>query len=134
MCWYARAAYLGGFGFTGAGRALRSPTQVQMDGTHEGAVAAVSQGRHHQAGAVAQVLVPILHLSIHHAHRDAQVLRVTVQVLAAGQTVRQCNCRVQVTARQTGRQAEQSQRQMWVEHAGMVAAAAYLVHQTHDVQ
>lgn len=60
-----------------------------MDGTHEGAVAAVGQGRHYQAGAVAQVLVPILHLSIHHAHWDAQVLRVVVQVLAAVQTVRQ---------------------------------------------
>lgn len=90
-CIHARAVtHLGGFSFASAGRTLRSPTQVQMDGTHEGAVAAVSQGRHHQASAVPQVLIPILHLSIHHAHWDAQVLRVIVEILAAAHTVRQC--------------------------------------------
>lgn len=81
--------HLGGFSFASAGRTLRSPTQVEMNGTHEGAVASVCQGRHHQPSAVAQVLIPILHLSIHHTHWDAQVLRVIVHILAAVQFVRQ---------------------------------------------
>ena len=81
--------HLGGFSFASAGRTLRGATQVQVNGTHEGAVAAVCQGRHHQSSAVPQVLIPVLYLSVHHAHWDAQVVRVIVQVLAAAQTVRQ---------------------------------------------
>ena len=74
--------HLGSFSFASAGRALRSTTQVEVDSTHECAVAAVSERRHHQAGAVPKVLIPILHLGIHHAHWNCQILGVIVQVLA----------------------------------------------------
>lgn len=75
-------ACLGGFSLASACRPFRGTPQVQVDGSHQGAVAAVSQGCDHQASAVTQVLVPVLHLSVHHAHRDGQRLRVIVQILA----------------------------------------------------
>ena len=76
-----READLGGLSFASACWALRCTPQVQVNGTHESAVAAVSQGGHHQPHAVAQVLIPILHLSVHHAHRDRECLWVIVQIL-----------------------------------------------------
>lgn len=75
-------ACLGGFSLASACGPFRGTPQVEVDGSHEGTVAAVSQGCDHQASAVTQVLIPVLHLCIHHAHRDGQRLRVIVQVLA----------------------------------------------------
>ena len=80
-CAHWSEADLGGLSLASACWALRGPTQVQVNGPHERAVAAVSQGGHHQPHAVAQVLIPVLHLGIHHAHWDRECLWVIVQIL-----------------------------------------------------
>ena len=74
-------ADLGGLCLASSGRALWGASQVEVNGSHEGAVAPVGEGRDHQARAVAKILIPVLDLSIHHANGYGRLSWLVRQIL-----------------------------------------------------
>ena len=60
--------YLCGFRLAGTSRAGWSTTKLEMEGTGEGQVATVSQGRDDETSTVSKVLVAVGKLSIHCTH------------------------------------------------------------------
>ncbi len=73
-----KRACLGGLSLASTSGAFWGTTQVEVNCSHESAIAPISKRCDHQPGAVTQVFIPILHLCIHHTHWDGQCLRVIV--------------------------------------------------------
>jgi hypothetical protein len=69
---------LGGLRLAGAGGALGRAAQVQLEGAHERAVAAVGERRDDEAARVAQVLVRVLQLRRDHAREAGGPRRIEV--------------------------------------------------------
>ena len=66
---HTQSSYLNSFSLSGAGRSSRCSSELEVEGSSEGQVTPVCEGRDHQTARVPEVLVAVHKLGIHSSYQ-----------------------------------------------------------------